>query len=133
VPLPENTSPLTVRKPDGTEVTATGNRFAGTDQPGLYTISASGQRFAVNLAPEESRTSPLTPERFSSLGVPMAASAVPAPVVTPTSAAQLHDLEVESRQKPWRWLIAVAVGILFCETLLAAHLSSRSAAAAPQT
>ena len=132
VPLPESAEPLTVRTPDGATISVTEERFTATDQPGIYTVEPMGKRFAVNLAPDESRTSPLPADRFSSLGVPKTAGDTTAAALPAAAVAGLHDRELESRQKPWRWLVIAALGILFCETLLAAHLTPRASPSALQ-
>ncbi len=124
VPLPPGEQPLTVRKPDGAEIAAAaGTKFSATDQPGIYTVTPGTLRFVVNLAPEESRVAPLTPARFTSLGVPLrdAAAATPAQIALRDSRAQAA--EIENRQKLWRWLIVVALGVLLLETLIAGRLS----------
>ena len=36
---------------------------------------------------------------------------------------QMHNGELEGRQKLWRWLILTAIGVLIVETLLAGRLS----------
>ena len=45
--------------------------FPRTDQPGIYSVTPGTLRFVVNLAPDESRLTPLPPERLTSLGVPL--------------------------------------------------------------
>jgi hypothetical protein len=127
IPLPP--AAQAVRKPDGSEVAATG-KFTGTDLPGIYTIAPGAQHFAVNLAPEESRLTPLTPDRLTTLGVPLRRTApVPAPA-DPRRAAQAQASEVEGRQKLWRWLVAATLVVLLLETLIAGRLSRPAAPAA---
>jgi hypothetical protein len=126
VPLPGGPQPLKVRQPDGTEVTApAGSKFAGTDQPGIYAITPGTQRFVVNLAPDESRLTALTPERFTSLGVPLRTGhETPAELIRREGQAQAT--EIESQQKLWRWLLVAALGLLLLETLFAGKLSRTS-------
>jgi hypothetical protein len=116
--------PVSVRKPDGTEVPVTDGRFAGTDQPGIYNIAGSDVRFAVNLHPEESRLAPLPHDRLTSLGVPLLA---PGDASAGADAAKFDPeaqaMELESRQKLWRWLLAAAFVILLVETWLAGRLA----------
>ena len=38
---------------------------------------------------------------------------------------QMHNIELENRQKLWRWLILAAIGILILETWLAGRSSQR--------
>jgi hypothetical protein len=126
LPLPGGSRPLSVRKPDGTEVAAApASRFFGTDQPGIYFVTPGTQRFVVNLAPEESRLAPLPPERFASLGVPLSA-----PHETTEAAAsdarKAQSVEIEARQKLWRWLLLGVIGLLLLETAIARKLSHSS-------
>ena len=124
VPLPPGTQPLTIHKPDGTELSGEpASVFRGTDQPGIYTVSPGALRFVVNLAPEESRTTPLTIERFASLGVPVRRLAQTSPVENAQREARAQAADLEARQKFWRWLIIGALGVLLLETLLAQKLS----------
>ena len=130
VPLPTNgvAGALAVRLPDGqTAVLEAGAaRFTGADQPGLYRVEGAEKSyaFAVNLAPEESRTAPLAADVLPNLGVPVK----PAPTrsVQPGSVPDqttLAAVELESRQKIWRWLILGALGIIVLETWVAGRLS----------
>jgi hypothetical protein len=132
VPLPGGPQPLTIRKPDGTEVAAAaGSKFAGTDQPGIYAVTPGTLRFVVNLAPDESRTSPLPPERFTSLGVPVRTAASETPTEIARREGHAQATEIENRQKLWRWLIVLVLGLLLLETLFAGKLSRPSAASTP--
>ena len=90
-----------------------------------------GQRFAVNLAPDESRTLPLPIERLTSLGVPLRTANVQAASETPKNTALIEAAELEKRQKLWRWAIAAALLVLLLETLFAGRLSRAVAAANP--
>ena len=124
VPLPAEPAALQVRKPDGSEVAATaGTKFAGTDQPGIYAVTPGALRFIVNLAPEESRTSPLPLARFTALGVPLPSAVIEAHPPTQQQLAQRQAAELEGQQKLWRWLIVAALGVLLLETLIAGKLS----------
>jgi hypothetical protein len=133
VPLPPSDSPSAVRKPDGTETAvAPGVKFTAADQPGVYSALPGNVRFVVNLAPEESRISPLPPERFASLGVPLKKAGAAASPESLNSQLRLQAAEMESRQKLWRWLIVAALAILAAETLLAAKVSRPSVIPAPR-
>jgi hypothetical protein len=124
VPLPPAPHPFTIRKPDGTEVTAPAeSNFAGADQPGVYAVTPGALRFVVNLAPEESSLAPLAGERLASLGVPLDATARPSTPQSAKEMARAQAAELESRQKLWRWLIVAALAVLFVETLLAGRLT----------
>ena len=133
VPLPASSSreqtACSVRLPDGQHVeTRLGETFTQTDTPGLYTVTSlqRTQYFAVNLAPTESRTAPLPPEDLQRLGVPLVSTFKPSAERTEQRRRELHHLELESRQKLWRWLIIVVLVILVVETWFAARLTRRA-------
>jgi hypothetical protein len=126
VPLPPSAAPLTVRRPDGTESSAApASRFTGTDQPGIYHVAPMGMRFAVNLAPEESRTTPIGEERLKALGVPLASSSADA-ARDPNREARTQAAALESQQKLWRWILIACVALALVETLVAARVSRHS-------
>jgi hypothetical protein len=132
VPLAAGAQPLAVRKPDASEVPVElGGKFTATDLPGVYTIVPGGQRFAVNLAPDESRILPLPIERLTSLGVPLRTANAQAVSDSPKDAALVEAAELEKRQKLWRWAIAAALLVLLIETLFAGRLSRIGPAAIP--
>ena len=127
--FPNGTQKVTVRKPDGSLMTlAEGTKFAQTDQPGIYTVTSAQPpyRFAVNLAPEESKTAALSQEELERLGVPVKYQ----PVETAKQAEQrrrhLQSAELENQQKLWKWLIVAALVILITETVLAGLLTRRA-------
>ena len=107
-----------VQKPDGThvELDPDATEFAGTDEPGVYSLQV-GERtslFAVNIPESESQTVPLESEAFELRGVRF----------EPTEAEdaerqKLVDVELEASQKLWRWLIVAALVLLIIETWLA--------------
>jgi hypothetical protein len=120
--------PLRWVKPDGKSVeVAAGTPFAETDTPGIYsvTIGTKVQRFAVNLPLEESRTAPLTPDEFASLGVPIGSAAQVADAQAPVRQRLLLATELENRQKIWRWLIAGLLGVALVEIILGGWLARR--------
>jgi hypothetical protein len=134
VPLPPGQQPLTVRRPDGREVAAEpGGRFRETDLPGIYTVQPADWRFAVNLAPEESRTAPLPVDQLLTLGVPLKQKPTTPAAAVVQQQARLQAAELEGRQKLWRWLIVAALAILLVETGLAARLTHRPRAASEVT
>lgn len=110
-----------VRKPDGSEVKAVA-KFAQTDQPGFYVLTPGTTRFVVNLAPDESRTSPLGAERFTALGVPLSREAATT-AANEKLEARAAAVELESQQKLWRWALLACLGVLLLETLIAGRLS----------
>jgi hypothetical protein len=111
-----------VVKPDGTEVLlgADARTFEDADQPGIYKLLLPGasRPVAVNLAPSESRTAPLAVEELEQRGV-----ALGVPAWSESRGRRLRDVELESGQKLWQWLVAAALGLLVVETWLAGRRS----------
>jgi hypothetical protein len=126
VALPAAATTGNVQLPDGSrQPRPSDGIFRDTQLPGIYQFS-DGRRtqlFAVNLAPSESRTSPLEPGQIEQRGVPLGKARTMEDIQN--QRRQLRDVELESRQKWWRWLIAGALGILVAETCLAGWLSRR--------
>jgi hypothetical protein len=116
-----------VIKPDGTQAQlAQGEaRFTQTAQPGIYQMTQPPARFAVNLAPSESRTAPLAVEDLEHIGVP-----VQIPKETDMQSAKKEapvlSSELESRQKLWQWLLLATLAAVLAESWLAGRLSDRS-------
>jgi hypothetical protein len=126
IPLPPSEDgPRKVLKPDGTEVALEpgASRFEGADLPGIYElVAASGRRrFAVNMSPQETRTSPMPPEDLEQLGVRFAARSG-----GEERLREARDLETESSQKLWRWLVVAALVTLILETWVAGRLADRT-------
>lgn len=123
VPLPESTGERRIRMPDGatTELSENATQFNETTMPGIYTLFHDGQEtaFAVNLADAESETDPLPQERLEQLGIVLGTSPTQAEQLE--QMRQLRDIELESRQKIWKWLIVAVLILLGIETLLAAR------------
>ena len=136
----------TMIKPDGSQETieATQSRFVAVDQPGIYRLvsktvdqgveqsspslpqvmnSPSESLFAVNVDRAESRTAAIPVEELEMLGVKIGeqktASAELAQI------RQLRDLDIENRQKTWKWLILSAIVLLISETWLASRTESK--------
>lgn len=111
-----------VVKPDGTEVllAADARTFEDADQPGIYELLVPGasRRVAVNLASSESRTAPLAEEELEQRGV-----ALGVPVRSESRGRHLRDVELESGQKLWQWLVAAALALLVVETWIAGRKS----------
>jgi hypothetical protein len=97
--------------------------FTDTAEPGIYALAMleGPAQFAVNLDPAESDTAPLPAEVFEQLGCRLAGR------TDATREAerlqQLRDVELESRQKLWQWLVAATLGVLVVETWLAGRLA----------
>jgi hypothetical protein len=135
VPLPEGNQPVTIRKPDTSEVTVkSGERFTGTDQPGIYSVTSIQPpvTFAVNLPAEESRTAPLHVEELERLGVPLREPEKDPPRNLQQRKEHLQAVQLENRQKLWRWLIVAALVVLVVETWLAGRLTRRPAVVIPE-
>jgi hypothetical protein len=132
IPLPSESAKgsVNVEKPDGTkqEVPA-GEKFKQANMPGIYRVMGVDPpyAFAVNLAAEESKTSPLSVEELQKLGVPVRERNLAAEKVIEKQQLHLQGVELESRQKLWRWLIVTAIMVLIVETWLAGWLTRRAA------
>jgi hypothetical protein len=120
VTLPSKTQsgPIVVRTPDGQEkrLDADLSTFSETDQPGIYhaKVGSTETRFAVNLSPTESHTTPLNLEQLEQRGVRFGADLTRVERID--RERQQRDTELESRQKVWRWLIVIALATLILET-----------------
>jgi hypothetical protein len=121
--------PLQILKPDGSQVAVVpheGVSFMEADIPGVYTFLGSEQvRFAVNIAPAESKTAAMQSEELERLGVQLD---VPTDAFVRSQRAerqrQLLAVEMEGRQKLWRWLLVATFGVLLLETWLAGYLTA---------
>jgi hypothetical protein len=121
VPMPADTKTYSVEKPDGTraELDDEAHWFRETDQPGIYEIQGGTVpvRFAVNLMARETDTAMMDVEQLTELGVQLGEH------LTRDEESdrqrQLRDIELESQQQLWRWLIVVVLGVLGLETWLA--------------
>lgn len=104
-------------------------------RPGLYQLKDyDGTRWvALELPAEESRTDLLPLDTFEQLGVP---TKPPAPLKKAGVGAPSYNvldaaaLEIEGRQKLWRWLLMITAGLLALESLVAWSLARREAATA---
>jgi hypothetical protein len=121
---PKAVKTLVVARPDGSnaELAAGSTSFEGTDQPGIYKVlgDTGGKpsfAFAVNLDPLESKTSPLSLETLEQFGCRLANQK--ARDVDHEQLRQMQSIELEGRQKLWRFLVLGAIGILLIETCLA--------------
>jgi len=127
---PSTSGRAAVVKPDGTSVKLGegANIFNGANLPGIYRASfgSNTHEFAVNLAPSESETAPVDVDRLETLGVQLGQHATQAEETE--RLRQLRDIELESKQQVWRWLIVAALAILVVETWLAGRYARGSAA-----
>ena len=126
---------LSVRNPNGEiEEKNTDKLYRATTMPGIYEIEADNDfhwTFAVNLHPDESRTSILPLETLESLGVPTRETESAA-AETPESRKQdaensrlLQAQEIEQNQKYWRWMLFVVLGLVVIESLVASRASRK--------
>ena len=123
-----------VHKPDNSEVKVPGGgRFLETDLPGVYTVSTATNtlRFAVNRDPSESRTAPLPLEELERLRLPLHPSSPEQLQRELQKKVRLQAMELEQRQKLWRWLIVSALAVLLLETWLAGWLTRRQSEPVP--
>ncbi len=139
VPLPVADEDLdwSVVTPAGDElaIASEESHFAQADAPGMYKFQATNptqgvaaQRiFAVNLDPAESRTAVLPVETLEQLRVRVANREVDDGDLE--RRRQMRDVELESEQKIWRWLVLAAVIVLVAETWLAGRKSTTVSAA----
>ncbi len=130
VPLPDRAAlaeDAVISTPDDVpiELERDTTAFAATEAPGVYALAgAKGPiRFAVNIDPTESDTASLPDEALEQLGVRLAGKVLPEQDAA--ALQQLRDVELESRQRMWQWLLAAALVVLVVETWLAGRLSRR--------
>jgi hypothetical protein len=114
----------TVQRLDGSTVESKSNRWIA-DAPGLFKVSEGSKSYkvAVNLDPAESKTGSLDIDALRSMGVPLQAQATRNLDREDRDRKTAAAIEVESRQKLWRWLIIAALAFVLTETWLAARLS----------
>jgi len=124
VGLPDDdapSAPYVITTPDGEEsqLAVGAQTFDQTDTPGIYRLQRDDSRseFAVNLASLETITTPLEAAELEQLGVRLGRENKRAEIVE--RRRQMRDVELEKKQKLWRWLIVAALGILVLETCLA--------------
>ncbi|HUR44319.1 MAG TPA: hypothetical protein VMZ27_00490, partial [Candidatus Saccharimonadales bacterium] len=130
IPLAGAASQVIVAKPDGTEEPVHGGeKFRHADVPGIYTVRGLDPvfKFAVNLAADESKTAPMNVEDLQKLGVPIKEKHPGLTKMMEKQQQHLQAVELENRQKLWRWLIVTAIMVLIVETWLAGRLTRRAA------
>lgn len=88
------------------------------DQPGVYQLVSGGrqQKFAVNVAQSESQTDPIGVDDLERIGLVVGKSV--APEEAALAERQLRDVELESQQRLWRWLLIGVLGLLALETIV---------------
>lgn len=135
LPLPVSATPITVVGADGRSHSpgAGATHFSLTPFPGIYRVVADGveTRFMVNLDPAESKTEPMTIDDLEQFGVPAKSAAKDRPTMGEAQRqASLLAVEIEGRQKLWRWFIAATLAVLLSETILAARAGRKMRAQA---
>ena len=126
---------LAIRNPNGeVEKKSADKLYRNTNLPGIYEIEADNDfrwTFAVNLHPDESRTSVLPLETLESLGVPTR-DPENAAEETPESRQQkaedsrlLQSQEIEQGQKYWRWMLLAVLALVLLESLVASKASPK--------
>lgn len=128
---PDLSGAARLRRPDGSLVALPDGaaRLPAFATPGVHAVVAGAEtvaRFAVNLDPAESRTTPLAVEEFERLGAPVAVTAVD-PARAEERKVVLRGMETESRQKLWRWFIAATLLVLLFESIMAGRAARRTA------
>ena len=136
LPSPARSEGGTVQweKPDGNKSTlAAGAAFDQTDLPGIYTARlVNGRRqYAVNLPLDESRTAPMSVDELSRLGVPMQTALPATAAEAGRTQPRLASVDLENRQKVWRWLIVGALAVILGEIALSGWVTRRRLTTAP--
>jgi Aerotolerance regulator N-terminal/von Willebrand factor type A domain len=114
--------------PDGAkvELASGATTFDNADRPGIYKLTSGGEEtpLAVNLPADESRTTPVAVEELERWGAKLGKKPPSEELVT--RERRLRMMELENRQKLWRWLIVGVLGLLAAETALAGRLARRT-------
>lgn len=112
-----------IQTSDGRTVEPDADRFV-PDSPGLYALvqNADLTRFAVNLDMRESLTTPMDLSVLEQRGVQLGRRQ--SAVEISEHQRQMKDVELESNQQLWRFLIFAAIVILGIETWLAGRYST---------
>jgi hypothetical protein len=134
VSLPaDRKAPLVVNGPEGIEATVPieAPAFTQTTAPGIYRAGLGTEelRFAVNLPPLESETSPLPLEQLEQLGVRLGTAVTQADRLS--RIRQQRDTELEGRQKIWRWMIVGCLLLVMLETWWAGRAARPSQETSP--
>lgn len=98
---------------------------ASIDRPGIYQWTSAGRTrtFAVNIDESESETDPIGADELERMGVVIGKSITPE--VAEQAERQMRDIELESQQRLWRWLLVGVLGLLATETIVSGWLSRR--------
>lgn len=120
-------SMTSITLPDGQKRQVKPGEVIRAEVPGIYLLQDSQQeaeRYAVNLAPEEGRISPLDLNKLRELGVRLdaASSSADGMVVKAEEKERLALSEQEARQNAWLWLLGGLLVLLGGETWLAGRI-----------
>lgn len=95
------------------------------DTPGLYRLQQASEPqqrlLAVEMPPSESRLVPLDADVFEQYGIELGAVQTDSERVA--EARQMQIEELEKSQRLWQWLLAVGLGVLAVETIMAGWMS----------
>lgn len=121
-----------VEKPDRSKLESqpVDRPFDDATLPGIYSLTIPGrtERVAVNVAPEESRTAPLSLEQLESFGLKLKARERPIDIQRATTQQrQLLLNELEQQQKLWQTVLFAVIAILLIEIFLAGWLMRKQA------
>ncbi|WP_417732443.1 BatA domain-containing protein [Rosistilla oblonga] len=120
------TPPCELVSPDGTRREIEADlRLEELKQLGVYRLIQSGveSSFAMNLPESESRTVAIGADQLEQYGLQMQRSESAEQIAD--RQRQLQDVQLESQQKIWQWMIFAALGILVTETWLGGYLAGR--------
>ena len=117
-----------VTLPDGNRRTVQSGEGEGSgiltlDLPGCYRLD-DGERVwqvAANMAFDESLTTPMTREQLESLGVLTGSAA--REEKQQRDLEKMSEIQMEARQRVWKWLILAVLMLLIVESVLAARRS----------
>lgn len=96
-----------------------------SDSPGVYRLRSEGdeEQVAVNLSESESRIEPMATDELERLGVVL--GTLETEQSTQRRERQLRDVELESKQTLWRWLLVGVLALLGLETLISGWVARR--------
>jgi hypothetical protein len=131
VPIPQPRTPepeiIRIRRPDNSLIDIKPGQkfFDQTELPGIYTVESDSENriFAVNVPARECLTTPLPLDDFEQFGIPLNGS--PGIRTQQLQQAKLHSslVDMENRQKLWRWLLIALLAVIIVETWLAGWLT----------
>ncbi|QEG23597.1 BatA domain-containing protein [Mariniblastus fucicola] len=116
--------------PDGKVEFLEGSSTQTLNLPGVYAFNSSSDstladvRVAVNVDPAESQINTMPVDQISALGVEVGTHDTSQEEVE--RQRQLRDVELENRQKLWKWLVLGAIGLIIAESWLAGRTDRTS-------